>query len=339
MKEITVIGIDLAKHIFQICGTNKAGRAILSRRVSREQLLHTLAKFDPCLVGMEACGGAHHWAREIAKLGHEVRLISPQYVKPYVKTNKNDYADAEAIAEAVTRPGMRFVAVKTVEQQAMQSLHRVREQMIKQRVACINTIHALVAEYGIVLPKQRLKFRQRVASLMEPGESRLPGKALAMLKLLTENIAGLDDKISQCDERVEALAKESEVCKRLQTIPGVGPLAATALAAAVPNAAVFKNGRELSAWLGLVPRQHSSGGKSTLLGISKRGDKYLRKLLVHGARSVITHAEGKTDRLSRWAWSKRLTRGNNRAIVALANKNARIVWALLKKGEEYRTFA
>lgn len=336
MKAITVLGIDLAKEVFQLHGVNKEGQPVLRRQVKRRDLRSVVVNLGPCLIGMEACGSAHYWAREFASMGHTVKLMAPQFVKPYVKTNKNDMADAEAICEAVQRPSMRFVSVKQLWQQEIQSLHRVRQRWVKNRVALTNELHGLFAEYGVALSRRSLpKLIAEVSDFLEKGILSQSTRQL-FLEVLGE-VSELENKISICDEQLKELAK-NERCKNLMTIPGVGVVTATAILGMVANMNMFKNGREFSAWLGLVPKQSSSGGKNVLLGISKRGDPYLRTLLVHGGRSVLRVAPLKKDRLSLWAVDKQKTRGTNRAIVALANKKARTIWAVMTSDKPYREF-
>jgi transposase len=334
--EITVLGIDLAKSVFQLHGVNRTGKAVLRKRLSRGQLLGFMANLPPCLVGMEACGGSNYWAREFQKLGHTVRLMSPQFVKPYVKSNKNDAADAEAICEAVQRPSMRFVPIKQVDQQDLQSVHRVRERLVKARTALSNEIRGLLSEYGIVLPVSMKQLRERLPTLLQATDGPLTSLGQEIFARLWKELRELDEQVGFWNEKIQAIYQAHPACQRLAEIPGVGPLTATALIASVSDPQMFKNGREFSAWLGLVPRQNSSGGKTQLLGISKRGDVYLRTLLVHGARTTLRWAEGKSDPRSQWAQQLMERRGKNRAAVALANKNARIVWALLARNEAYR---
>lgn len=336
MSELSVLGIDLAKNVFQVHGVDRRGHKVLSKRVPRAKLLAFVANLPPCLVGLEACGGAHHWARRIGELGHQVRIMSAAYVKPYVKSQKNDYRDAEAICEAVTRPGMRFVPVKAVEQQDLQAHHRVRALLIKQRTATTNQIRGLLSEYGIILAKGRSHVRRCLPSLLEDGENGLSLPARALLNQLYTRLLSLNEDIDQIEKQLQHIAKHDERCQRLCAIPGVGYLIATAVVAAVDQAHPFTNGRQVAAWLGLVPRQHSSGDSIQLGKISKRGDRYLRTLLVHGARSVLYRAEHKTDRLSCWVTSIKQRRGFNKAAVALANKNARIIGALLLNHSEYQ---
>lgn len=333
--KLTTIGIDLAKTVFQVHGVTAEGE-VVRKRLSRGKLLKFMAQQGPCLVGLEACGGAHHWARELGRLGHEVRLMSPQYVKPYVKTNKNDGNDAEAICEAVGRPGMRFVPGKSRAQQDVQALHRVRGGLIKARTALANQARGLAAEYGVVLSKGLGRLRAGLPAVLEDGSNGLTAVARELLWSCYRRLRELDEQIKAYEVRIEGLHRTDEASQRLVAIEGIGPLTATALRAAVGDAREFRNGRHLAAWLGLVPRQHSSGHRQVLLGISKRGDRYLRTLLIHGARSVLSRSAGKTDRRSRWLEALKARRGFNRACVALANRNARIVWAMLVREEAYR---
>ena len=297
--EMNILGIDIAKRVFHAVGMDNTGTIVFRKRLSRHDLMPFIAKLPPVCIGIEACGGAHYWARRFRASGHEVKLMAPQFVKPYVKSNKNDSRDAEASAEAVTRPTMRFVPIKDVDQQDIQALQRVRERLMGTRTALVNEVHGLMHEYGIVMPKGVSKF-------------------------------------AYYQEQLATLAQTHPECQRLMTIPGIGPLTATALVAAVSDASAFTNGRQFAAWLGLVPRQHTTGGKERLLGISKRGDTYLRKLLVHGARATIRWVGRKTDRRSQWIRQLVERRGKNRTAVAVANKNARIVWALLTSHQDYQ---
>ena len=335
-KKVIRMGIDLGKNKFHLYGVDATGEPALERVLSRKQLLPSLANLTPCLIGLEACGGSHYWAREIRKLGHEVRLISPQFVKPYVKSNKNDYNDAEGICEAVSRPGMRFVEIKSVEQQDVQALHRMRSFAVKTRTGLVNQIRGLLGEYGMVLGQGISRVRRRVPEILEDGENGLTDRFRSWLANVYEQLHQHDAQIAMYDREIQTIYQQDEACQRLGQIEGVGPQSATAMVAAYGQARDFKNGREFSASLGLVPRQHSTGGKSVLLGISKRGDRYLRTLLIHGARSVVRAAEGKTDRRSCWIQRLVATRGKNKAAVAVANKNARIIWALLSRGECYQ---
>src|ERR1700686_1156802 len=335
--KVKTLGIDLAKETFGLHGVDPLGRVVVHRRITRKQLLGFLVKLEPCLVGMEACGSAHYWAREIEKLGHTVKLMSPQFVAPYRKGNKNDPNDAEAICEAVTRPSMRFVPIKSEAQQDLQALHRVREQLLKSRTALVNQVRGLLAEHGIVAPQGIARARRLLLEILaDPERQGLSGLFRETLQEIAERLRFFDERVGAYDDRIERVFKEDERCRRLAKIEGVGPLVATAVVAAVGNASEFKSGRELSAWLGLVPRQHSSGNRSQLLGISKRGDRYLRTILIHGARAALRRADHKRDQRNRWAMRIKLARGYNKAAVALANKNARIIWALLIRGENYR---
>jgi transposase len=334
-RDISVVGIDIAKRVFHLVGMDERGKIVMRKRCSRGEVLPLLANLGPTTIGMEACGGAHYWARRLREQGHEVKLMAPQFVKPYVKSNKNDMRDAEAIAEAVTRPSMRFVPIKDVAQQDIQALHRVRERLVTARTALVNEMHGLLAEYGIVLPKGMAKFRQALMSTLEAEHTKLTPLGQELFHKLFAELGKLDAELAYYQDKLEALAQAHPVCQRLLTIPGIGPLTATALIAAVSDAGVFKNGRQFAAWLGLVPKQYSTGGQTRLLGISKRGDSYIRKLLIHGARATLRWARTKADRRSQWIRGLLERRGWNRTAVAVANKNARIVWALLSRGGVY----
>lgn len=327
--KITTIGLDLAKSVFHAVCFDAKHQEVGKCKLRRNQVLAYFAQREPCLVAMEACAGAHYWGRELEKLGHEVRLIPPQYARPYVKGNKNDYNDARAIAEAATRPAMRFVEIKTVEQQDVQALHRLRQQRIKERTALCNQLRALVAEYGIVMNKGVAAVRRGIPLLLEDAENGSSGRFRALLSRGYEQLIELEGHIDYYTQEIEQESRRNDRARRLQTLPAFGPIVASAYASMVGDGKAFKRGRDVSAALGLVPRQHSSGGKEALLGISKRGDKYLRSLLIHGARSVVLHAKNKDDALSRWINRLRERRGVNKATVALANKLARMAWALL----------
>jgi len=333
--KITTIGIDLAKNVLQIHGADANGKPVLRKQLKRNEVMKYFTKLEPCVIGMEACGSAHYWARQLQSLGHEVKLISPQFVKPYVKSNKHDVADAEAICEAVSRPTMRFVPIKNVEQQAVLSLHRAREGFVGDRTATVNRIRGLMAEFGLVIPQGIRCVRSRVPELIEDATNELPGAFRVLIDQLLEHLKSLDKQIDQIEGQINAWHRSNADSQRLEKIPGIGPITATAMVATIGDARNFKNGRELAAWIGLVPRQHSTGGKQTLLGISKRGDGYLRKLLVHGARALAYYAARKADPSS---WLNKLInrRHTNVAAVAQANKTARIVWALLAHGREFR---
>ena len=337
MKLIRV-GVDLAKNVFQVHGVDRHEKAAWRRRLKRENWVSVLQEtVEPgCEIGMESCGGAHHWARRLQGLGFKVKLIPPQFVKPYVKSNKNDANDAEAICEALGRPSMRFVAVKGIEQQDIQAIHRVRSGLIEQRTAKANQIRGLVAEYGLVAPKEIAHLRRALPCWLEDDENGLSDRFRRLLHGLWGDLRSLDDRVSELDREIELIAQSDPVAKRLQQLRGVGPIIATALVAAVGNAEQFANGRQMSAAFGLTPRQHSSGGKERLLGISKRGDAYLRTLLIHGARSVIRTAKDKDDRLSQWVTRLAARSHPNVAAAALANKTTRMAWAMLRNGTDYR---
>src|SRR5580692_451944 len=298
--KITTIGIDLAKSVFAVRGVNEHGREVLKKVLKRDQVAKFFANLQPCLIGMEACGSVHHWARKLQGFGHDVRLIAPQFVKPYVKTNKNDAADAEAICEAVSRQNMRFVPIKSIEQQAILSVHRVRQGFVKARTAQANQIRGLLGEFGLVIPKGICHVAERVPGLLEDASNELPLALRQLIDRLTSHLKDLDQQVRELERQIIAWHRSSELSRKLEKIPGIGPLAATALVASIADPRSFKNGRQVSAWLGLVPRQNSSGGKSTLLGISKRGDAYLRTLLIHGARSAILAAQNRVDNTNGW---------------------------------------
>ena len=333
--KITTIGVDLAKNVFQVHGIDEAGTVIVSKTLRRRQMIPFFSKLKPCLVGIEACGTSHHWARELSGLGHRVKLMPPAYVKPYVKRNKTDAADAEAICEAATRPTMRFVPVKTADQQAALSLHRARSGLVRSRTGVANQIRGLLEEFGVVLAVGIKHVRDEVPGLIEDGEIDLPPLFRRTLKELHAHLRELDHRIETLEGELRAWHRANEASKRLEKIPGVGWLTATALVASIGDAKTFKNGRQLAAWLGLVPRQHSSGGKPRLLGISKRGDTYLRTLLIHGARAAIRTVDRDRTATGQWARQVMTRRPKNVAVVVRANKNARIVWALLAHDRDY----
>lgn len=333
---VTTVGIDLAKKSFQVFGADARGRQVFSKRLSRTRLAAFIAQLPVCTVAMEACGSAHYWARRFRDYGHEVRLIAPQFVKPFVKSNKNDALDAEAICEAAQRPNMRFVAVKTVEQQDIQALHRMRSLVVAQRTAQVNQICGLLLEFGIEVAKGRTALMRRLPEILEDAENGLSAWFRAALVELYEQLRQLDARVARYDEQLELIACDTESVQRPMTIPGIGVKSATALVAAVgEQPRLFGNGRALAAWLGLVPRQHSTGGRTRLLGISKRGDRYLRSLLIHGARSLLRGVEGKSDHTSRWAAALKTRRHTNIVIVALANRIARVAYAVLTTGNAY----
>lgn len=334
--KITTVGIDLAKKLFQVHGVDEHGKASLKKQLRRAQMLPFFANLPPCLIGMEACGSAHYWARKLSRLGHTVKLMAPQFVKPYVKTNKHDAADAEAICEAVGRPTMRFVPIKTGEQQAVLSIHRAREGFVKARTAQANQIRGLLAEYGIVIPQGISHVVRLLPDTLEDAENELPGVFRELLQRLGDHLKELDRQVAELDTQIQRWHRENAASRKLAAIPGIGPITASALISSVGDAKAFENGRQFAAWLGLVPKQHATGGKQNLLGISKRGDGYLRKLLVHGARAVIRVEENKADQADNWLSGLLGRRNKNVATVALANKNARTVWALLAHDREYQ---
>lgn len=293
--KITTIGIDLAKNVFQIHGVDERGKVGVRKQMKRADMLNYFVNLAPCLIGMEACGSAHYWARKLAGYGHTVKLMAPQFVKPYVKTNKNDIADAEAICEAVSRPNMRFVAIKSVEQQAILSVHRARQGFVKARTAQGNQIRGLLAEFGIIMPQGIRSITKQIPEILENVENGLPGTMRNLLERLTENLKEMDRQVQALEAQIQLWHRENAASCKLAEIPGLGPITASAIVATVGDAREFKNGRQLAAWMGLVPKQHSSGGKQTLLGISKRGDTYLRTLLIHGARAVIRFAANKSS--------------------------------------------
>jgi transposase len=331
----TTVGLDLAKSVFQIHGVDARGKPTLKKQLRRDQVAAHFANQPPCLIGIEACGSAHHWARKLQSLGHTVKLMAPQFVKPYVKTNKNDAADAEAICEAVARPNMRFVPIKNVEQQAVLSLHRVRQSFVKARTAQANQIRGLMAEFGLIIPKGIGHIARRLPELIEDGANELPGSFRQLMQRLMDHLKELDRQVDELEDQIRAWHRSSELSCKLEKIPGIGPITASALVATVGDAKCFENARQMSAWMGLVPRQSSTGGKTTLLGISKRGDTYLRTLMIHGARSVVRTAENRKGQ-DDWLIRLQHRRTHNICAVALANKNARTAWALLARDREFR---
>lgn len=339
MNKITTIGLDLAKTIFHIVCLDAQGQVVRQQRLTRARLLPTLAQIPPCRVGMEACAGAHYWARQIQALGHQVRLLPPQHVKPYVRGNKNDFNDALAIAEAMTRPGMHAVAVKTPAQQDLQALHRLRERRLQERTALCNQLRGLLAEYGLIFPKGVTTLRRRLPEVLEDGANGLSGWLRRLLAQSYQQLLELDGHIAFYTQEVTRYSRQEEACQRLQTIPGFGPVVASVFQAAVGAGQAYRRGRDVAAALGLVPRQHSTGGQTVLLGISKRGDSYLRSLLVQAAKAVLRQAHRKHDQLSRWATRLKVKRGANKAAVALANKLARIGWAVLRHQTVYQPVA
>jgi len=335
--KLSRIGIDLAKNVFQLHGVDHSGKTVWKRRLKRNQWLKAvLDQGEPgCEIGMEACAGAHHWARELESRGYLVKLMAPQFVKPYVKSNKNDANDAEAICEAMSRPHMRFVTVKSIEQQDIQATHRIRSELMTQRTAKSNQIRGLVTEYGLVAPLTLRALRAAIPCWLEDAENGLTDHFRTLLLGVWTDLVTLDDRVLELDQTILKLANSNEVTRRLQQLRGVGPMVATALVATVGDAQQYHKGRQMAAAIGLTPRQHSSGGKDRLLGISKRGDVYLRSLLVHGARAVVSQAKHRDDRLSRWVIGIAQRRHPNVAAVALANKTARMAWAMLRNETDY----
>ncbi len=336
MEQVSTVGLDIAKNVFQAHGIDETGEVVVRRQLRRRQVLAFFGRLSPCLIGMEACATSHHWARELAKLGHEVRLMPPRYVKPYVKRNKNDAADAEAICEAVTRPTMRFVPIKTPEQQSVLMLHRTRQLFVRQRTALINAIRAHLAEFGIVAGVGRNGVEALLALISKGEDERIPPLARECLMALAAQLELVKHQILEADRRVLAWHRASQISKRLEAIPGVGPLIATALVASIPDPSVFRSGRDLSAWIGLVPKQNSTGGKERLGSISKAGNRYLRKLLVVGALSVIKRAKQLGYTRHPWLVPLMQRRSVKIAAIALANKIARIAWAMMIRNEPYR---
>ncbi len=335
MNKITTVGLDLAKNVFHTLCCDARGKVVKKRMLRRGQVIAFFANLERCLIGMEACASAHYWARQLKALGHEVRLVPAQYVKAYVRGNKNDYNDALAISEAVTRPQMRFVSVKTVAQQDVQALHRLRERCIQMRTGLCNQIRGLVGEYGLVCAKGVANLRRQIPVWLEDGENGLSDFFRRLLSQSYQQLQRLDEQIDVYTQELQRHSQQNEACQRLQSIPGYGPIVASVFYSQVGSGEAYQRGRDVAASLGLVPRQHSSGGKDSLLGISKRGDRYLRSLLVHGARAVVSQAENKDDRLSRWINRIRAERGMNKATVALANKMARMGWAILANKTVY----
>jgi transposase len=333
---ITTVGLDLAKAVFQVHGVDMRGKVKIRKQLKRSQVSAYFAQLPACLIGMEACGGAHFWARKLTELGHTVKLMAPQFVKPYVKTNKNDVADAEAICEAVGRPNMRFVPIKNIDQQALLSSHRVRQGFVRERTAQVNQIRGLLAEFGIVMPVGIRSIEGKLPGILEDAENGLSGASRSLFARLFEHFRALDRHVKEIEREINAWHRDNADSQRLEAIPGIGPLTASALVASVGNAHAFRNGRQFAAWLGLVPRQCSSGGKNTLLGISKRGDTYLRTLLIHGARAVMQTLHRQPNQADGWLARVTQRRHSNVAAVAFANKNARIVWALLAHGRKYQ---
>ena len=337
--QVAFLGIDLSKKSFQLHGVDARGHVVLKKKLNRKALLPFIANLPESVIGIEACGGSHYWCRKFTELGHDVRIIAPQFVKPYVKSNKNDAADAEAICEAMLRPSMRFVPTKTIEQQDIQSLHRIRSQAVARRTALGNQIRGLLMEYGVIIPKGISFIRKQIPLILEDAENGLTVLFRELLSELYDEMKHLDERVEKLEQKLEIIAASNEACRLLLTIPGIGLLSATALFASIGDISAFKNGREMAAWLGLVPKQQSTGGVPTLLGISKRGDTYLRTLLIHGGRTVVRVADKHDDRRNNWIKKLDQRRGKNISAVAVANKNARIAWAVLTRKEPYKAVA
>jgi len=336
MSLIKVVGIDLAKLVFSIHGVDQHGKCKLRKTVKRNKLLAEIAKLPKCIIAMEACSGAHYWAREFKKLGHDVRIIASKFVIPYRQNEKNDANDAEAICEAATRPKTRFVSIKSEEQQAVLCLHRIRQGAIKDRTARINRLRGLLAEFGIIMPKGRYPAQKAIVGILEDAENNLPFLARELLNDLWQSIKALNEEVLKYDRKLYALANKMKDAKRLMSIPGIGEITATAVVATVNDAKHFDSSRSFAAWIGLVPRQYSTGGVARLGRISKRGEKHIRTSLIHSARAVIANCKNKTDRTSLWVKDLVQRRGFKRATVALAAKNARLIWALLHSEKEYQ---
>jgi transposase len=334
--KITTIGVDLAKTVLQVHGVDRYGKVGLRKQLKRKGVVSFFANLEPCLIGMEACGSAHYWARKFSEFGHTVRLMAPQFVKPYVKTNKSDRNDAEAICEAVGRPNMRFVPVKTAPMQAVLAVHRARQGFVRARTAQANQIRGLLAEFGIVIPKGIWHIPKRLPEILEDGENGLPGMMRELLQRLGENLKDMERQVGELERQIMLWHRDSEPSRKLEAIAGIGPITASAFVATVDDAKSFKNARQVPAWLGMVPRHEGTGGKVMLGGISKRGDVYLRTLLIHGARAVIAHSERKPDQADAWLKKLLARRNKNVATVALAAKNARIAWALLAHQRSYQ---
>jgi len=333
--KITTIGIDLAKAVFQVHGVDGRGKVLVRKQFKRKDVVGFFANLEPCLIGMEACGSAHYWGRTLSALGHTVRLMAPQFVKPYVKTNKNDRNDAEAICEAVGRPNMRFVPIKSAEMQAVLALHRARQGFVKGRTAQANQIRGLLGEFGIVIAKGIGHIGERLPEVLEDGENALPGMMRQLLARLGENLKEMDKQVGELERQIKLWHRDNEQSRKLEAIAGIGPITATAFVATVGDVKSFKNARQVPAWLGMVPRHEGTGGKATLGRISKRGDVYLRTMLIHGARTVVAQLERKRDATDEWLRKLVARRNKNIAAVALAAKNARIAWAVLAHERSY----
>jgi transposase len=337
--QITSIGIDLGKTTFHLVGLNERGKVVVKKKFSRKELLTYTANLEKSLIGMEACSGAHFIGAVLRSQGHDARLIPAQFVKPFVKSNKNDFIDAEAIAEAVTRQNMRFVPIKTDDQLDLQALHRVRDRLVHRRTAVINQIRGFLLERGITFARGPAKLRRQMATILEDADSNLTPRMRNLVDQLWQEWKQMEVDIATVRKQIDTIASDDPACQRLLQIPGVGPLVSTATVAAIGNGAAFRKGRDFSLWLGLIPGQYSTGGKAKLLGISKRGNKYLRRMFIHGARAVLLRAQQNTSSLGRWIRQLEARAPRNKVAVALANKLARITWAVLAKGENYKAEA
>jgi transposase len=334
--QVKTIGIDLAKEIFHLHGVDKNGNKVFAMKLKRKELPTFIANLKPCLIGMESCGGSNYWARKFRAMGHNAKIMQAQFVKPFVKSNKNDRIDAEAICEAVSRPNMRFAPIKDIWQQDIQTLHRVRQRLIENKTALSNSIRGLLMEYGVTIPKGYKSLKIYIHLALEDSQNELTDFSRQLFFNRYEEFKKIEEEILTCDKEIQKLHLSNEKCQKIATIPGVGPITATAVIAQIGNGRDFKNGREYAAYLGLVPRHSGTGGKTKNLSISKRGDKYIRTQMVHGSRSILILARSRTDVLSVWGNKLREKRGFNKACVALANKKARTIWAVLAHGTEYR---
>ncbi|ADZ43008.1 putative transposase for IS1667 [Yersinia enterocolitica subsp. palearctica 105.5R(r)] len=336
--KVSTLGIDLAKNVFQLHGVGCNGQTVLKKKLTRDKFLPFLMQLEPCLIGMEACASSHHFARVLRQYGHEVKLIPPQYVKPYVKTNKTDAADAKAICEAVARPNMRFVQIKTAEQQAILVLHTERNILIRERTACANSMRAILAEFGIIMPRTLSQLYKKIPEILEEYDNELSPFVRCSVARQLEHLQGVEDQITLIEQELSRWAKTQPACQRVMKVPGVGLMTATYLVASVGNGQQFHSAKQFAAWLGLVPREFSSGGKQRLGRISKRGDRYFRYLLVHGARAVAAVIERHKDNMP-WLYRLLNKKAYNVAVVAQANKTARILWSMLVHHTEYRTLS
>lgn len=333
---IKFLGIDLAKSVFQLCGLNQAGKVVYTKRLNRDKLLQEIATLSECQIAIEACTGTFYWQREFEKLGHNVKIIAPQFIKPFVQGQKNDSNDAQGIAVASMQPTMKFVPAKSQDQLDIQALHRARQRIVNHRIATVNQIRGLLLDRGIVIGKAVSRLRNAVPLILEDASNGLSIRMRRTIAQLYELMRDLDTRIKYFDKEIEVVFKESETCQRIAKVKGIGPKTATAILAAIGNGTEFKNGRHFAAWLGLVPRQHSSGDRQVLMNITKRGDQHLRTLLIHGARAVVRTCTNQNNLFNKWVGDLKERRGYNKATVAVANKNARIVWSILRNGDEYR---